>query len=794
MFEPEPIPSRPAVPPLAYALAASVVASRWVMGDGLVIAESWPSSLSFLALAGILLLLHFKKPWPVLGCASLACLSCSVAVLLASLQAERVLGTADVLAGSGVSSWVYVVEGDMRESSGGWRSEAGVLAGDARVGSVWLSTPERYARGDVITGVGRFTQNADDEWGRSTRMRGISGSVRLIKVTEAVSTQSPLLHMREALLTALEAESGEGEAHGGRAIAVGAVCGDSAELSALGLDELFAACGASHLVAVSGSHLSLLCAFISAGLLRCGAKKSVKVTLTLAISAAFVIMCGAPPSAVRAWIMSCASSGASLVGRRGHGFSALCVAALAMLLLDPACCGRLGFLLSVLSVAGICLFGEYAKYFVRSLLLAPLGHLPLPVCFARRARSFARSLADAFALAFVCTVFSLPVALPAFGRLSLVGPFVAGLLAVVFEPLMLCGALAALSGGLGPIHEAALGLVDLLGSILVRILEAVSSIPGGSVYVDVSGEVLVVGLLVCSLALFFVWPRVSPPAVAGFCGVACAFFLAWHIRWRYFAPARVCVMDVGQADSILVSDGSSTLLVDAGLDSQVAEALLRNHATHLDAIVLTHLDEDHVGGLDELVGVVSCDAVYVAQGVAKLIDPSLAQSIERLTGSSAHELFYGDSLFVGDFEARMVWPRAEVEASGNAESVVLSLTFSDGGRSLTGLLTGDAEKNETGSVIEAGDVGDIDFLKVGHHGSAVSIDSDEARYLAPEVSVASAGEGNRYRHPRKECVEALEGAGSLFLCTKDAGDVTIEPGANGPVVSCSKSSEGLPGT
>ena len=794
MFEPEPIPSRPAVPPLAYALAASVSACRWVMGAGLVLADVWTATFCCLALAGISLFLHYKKPWPVTLCASLACFSFSVAVLLASLQAERVVGVADALVDSKVSSWEFVVEGDMRESTGGWRSEAGVLAGDARVGSVWLSTPERFARGDVLTGVGRFTPNAEDEWGTSSRMRGISGSVRLIKVTGAVSTQSPLLHLRETLLIALDVDSGSGEDHEGRVIAAGAVCGDSAELSASGLDELFAACGASHLVAVSGSHLSLLCAFLSAGLFRCGAKKSVKVFLTLSVSAAFVIMCGAPPSAVRAWIMSFASAGASLVGRRGHGFSALCAAALAMLLLDPACCGRLGFLLSVLSVAGICLFGEYGKYFVRSLLLAPLSFLPLPAALGRRVRSVSRSLADAFALAFVCTVFSLPVALPAFGRLSLVGPFVAGLLAAVFEPLMLCGVLAALSGGLGPIHGAALGLVDLLGGILVRILEAVSSIPGGSIYVDAPDEVLAFGLLACSLALFLVWPRVSPPAVAGFCGLVCVGIMSWHIRWRYFAPARVCVMDVGQADSILVSDGPGTLLVDAGLDSQVAEALLRNHATHLDAIVLTHLDEDHVGGLDDLIGVVSCDVVYVARGVAKLIDPSLAQSIERLSGSSAHEVSYGDSLSVGNFEARMVWPRAEAVASGNAESVVLSLTFCDGGRSLTGLLTGDAEKDETGSIIEAGDVGDIDFLKVGHHGSAISIDSDEAGYLAPEVSVASAGEGNEYRHPRKECVEALEEAGSIFLCTKDVGDVTIEPGANGPVVSCSKASQGLPGT
>ena len=94
MFEPEPIPSRPAVPPLAYALAASVSACRWVMGAGLVLADVWTATFCCLALAGISLFLHYKKPWPVTLCASLACFSFSVAVLLASLQAERVVGVA----------------------------------------------------------------------------------------------------------------------------------------------------------------------------------------------------------------------------------------------------------------------------------------------------------------------------------------------------------------------------------------------------------------------------------------------------------------------------------------------------------------------------------------------------------------------------------------------------------------------------------------------------------------------------------------------------------------------------
>lgn len=74
------------------------------------------------------------------------------------------------------------------------------------------------------------------------------------------------------------------------------------------------------------------------------------------------------------------------------------------------------------------------------------------------------------------------------------------------------------------------------------------------------------------------------------------------------------------------------------------------------------------------------------------------------------------------------------------------------------------------------------FLKVGHHGSKVSLDAEDAEALDPEVSVASAGENNRYGHPSPECEGILKEAGSVFFCTKDVGDVTVRPGVGGPSV------------
>ena len=240
---------------------------------------------------------------------------------------------------------------------------------------------------------------------------------------------------------------------------------------------------------------------------------------------------------------------------------------------------------------------------------------------------------------------------------------------------------------------------------------------------------------------------------------------------------------MGQGDAILVADGSAAVLVDTGPDGAVSQALARQGIVHLDAIVLTHLHDDHVGGVDDLVGRLGCERVLVARGVAGEVSGDLARGVRQLTGRDAEEISYGDTVRAGSFSLRMVSPTKQVDGSENADSVILALSYEQGGRTLTALLTGDAERDETGACLARGDVGDIDFLKVGHHGSEISVTTEEAEILDPEVSVASAGEGNRYGHPNEKCVSALEGAGSVFLCTKDVGCVTVRPGEKGPLVS-----------
>lgn len=765
-------PERPLLPPSLWALVAAIALSRAVLAQdvaprALVVAAGTVVALTVL-LAGMM------RRTPARHAASTVCVvgvALSCAALACAGELSRQAALREALAGAPVSSFELVVEGDMRAGASGWRGRARVEPG---LGSVWLLADEPLDAGDALVCVGRFSPNERDEWGASSRAQGLAGTVRCVRVLScepAQGVRGVVLALREAVLGSLDAGSSDA-----RALVAGTVCGHTGAMSERGLDELFARCGVSHLVAVSGGHLVLVTALVGVALGRLPLGTVARALMLLLVTGLFVAFCGAPVSAVRSWAMSLVAELSRLAGRRAHPLSSACVVALVMALADPGVTGQLGYLLSVMCVCGICVLGSYASYLL--LVLAPQrGSLPGPP----RARGLARRLAsdarEALSLTVVSQLVTAPLTCAAFGTLSLVAPLANVLLGPLFSALLTLGLLVALLVWAPPVQGLLLMACEAAGGALMALLRLLAAVPGACVAVDVDEGGALLALAVALAALLAFWPRVRRRALVAMLCVVLLAAGSWHVRWRWFAPACVRVLDVGQGDAILVTDGAVSLLVDTGPGDAVVGALARSNVTHLDAVVLTHLHADHAGGLEDLLAVVD---------VAELMVPA-ETDVSGLPGDlPVRELGYGDVLRAGGFSMRVVSPVEPAGGEGNEGSLEILLSYDDGTRELTALLAADAEREETGAAVERGDVGDVDLLKVGHHGSEASLTPEIARALAPEVSVASAGEGNGYGHPDPVCVGILEDAGSLFLCTMDVGDVCVEPGADGPVVSCQR--------
>ncbi len=700
------------------------------------------------------------------------------AVFVSSLACARMLACRDALAAGSISTWRFEVVSDPIDGATGYRCQATAHAPGLRA-MVWLHSDERLERGRRLVCVGRFTPPSADDFGRSMLRQGIVGTVRLVRVMSSEDPKGPvgaLRALRASVLGRIDPRSRQS-----RAVIAGVVCGSREALRAWGLDDVFAACGLAHLIAISGAHIAVVSALVGGVLERTGVGVRSRGIVLALVSGSFVAFCGAPPSAIRAYLMSLASFGAQCAGRRSHALSGACLAGICMALVDPTVSGQLGFLLSVVSVVALCVFEPYASYLLTCLVrLRTFRRTPYEV--RRVLVAFARALRGAISATFVCQCATLPLAAASFGTISLVAPLAGVLVGPLVMASLVLGLAAVCASPVPMACELLLACADLPIDLGIAVARRLSSLPFSSVPTEPLGPLVwVVPPLVLALG-YLLWPRVSSACLRWALVAVTAPIVATLLVWRLLAPARIVVLDVGQGDAILVQDGGAAILVDAGPDEAVVAALMRQHVLHLDALVVTHLHDDHVGGVASLVGSIPCEQVVVARGVARAMPDGLARVVRDLCGRPLAEVGYGDELDVGRFSLKVVWPHAEVDGADNEDSLELLASFSGGEGSLEALLTGDAEQRETERCVASGDVGDIDLLKVGHHGSEVSLDARSAEALHAELAVASAAEDNPYGHPHATCVRLLEDAGTAFLCTRDVGDVDVRPSAAGPLL------------
>ena len=729
-----------------------------------------------------------------------ACLVVAAGVLCGAaaglLAIQSTLQRGDTLVTCPVSSYTFLVETDPQVNSlGTWRFEAAVVdaSGTASATRVWVDVgcsvkllndgaPSLPGMGSLVSLVGRWDAfDLANEFDRSLVARGVAARLTALRIEGVGFQTGPVGWVRQArcgMLATLEPYRDEC-----RALTAGTVCGMQAALAAFDTSDAFAELGLSHLVAVSGSHLAVVALVAGSVASRARVRPRAKTLLLAVLLGLYVAFTGFQMSAVRSWVMAVLALAATVAGRRGHAVSAVCVAAFVLLLFDPRVAANLGFSLSVLSVVGLTVFARLAGSWCACILSARTP----------------RSAVDAVSLTLVSQTFTLPVTLPAFGGVALyaplanvvVGPLVSGLLLVGLAAVPLAAAVPSL---------AAVALVpcDVFAGISCAAARFMARLPGTTFFAETSGAVLFVLLVGGALVLYATWPRPSRVVALGGILVALLVAACVYVPARFFAPARLVVLDVGQGDAILVQEGGRTLLIDTGPDDAVVYALARQRVYHLDAVMLTHTDADHAGGLDELAEAVPIGQVMVAEGVVEALeaeDATLDDVFEMVVGADVVELGAGDIVTVGGFELSVLWPQGPVTGAENEDSLVCALSYDCDGRTLTALLTGDAESGVIEPLLRAHAVGEVDVLKLGHHGSAVSTTETMIEVLSPLVAVASAGEGNRYGHPTDAAVAAAMSNGAAFHCTATCGDVDLRPAQGGVEVRCAyegDSHEGVP--
>ena len=228
---------------------------------------------------------------------------------------------------------------------------------------------------------------------------------------------------------------------------------------------------------------------------------------------------------------------------------------------------------------------------------------------------------------------------------------------------------------------------------------------------------------------------------------------------------EVFFIDVGQADSALITCGDMTMLIDGGNvgDGQRIYSILkeRNIET-LDYVICTHAHEDHVGGLAS--ALTACDAEVVFCPVTVYDSRAFRNFAERAGKITVPEA--GDTFSFGGAKAEILACDPYAEDTNNT-SIVMKLTFGQ----TSFLFTGDAESPVESTILEAGYDPSATVLKVGHHGSSSSTSYRFLNEVMPQYAIISVGEDNSYDHPHDVVLSRLRDADVTVYRTDLDGDI-----------------------
>jgi competence protein ComEC len=239
--------------------------------------------------------------------------------------------------------------------------------------------------------------------------------------------------------------------------------------------------------------------------------------------------------------------------------------------------------------------------------------------------------------------------------------------------------------------------------------------------------------------------------------------------------ATVTVLDVGQGDSIWIHtpDGLN-YLVDGGATTKgatVAGYLSGHGVSRLDAVILSHPDADHVGGLTKVVQAIST-TVVIHNGQPKdtaayrdFMDEVNRQAIPTVIARTGQVMAWGTFI-----STTVLNPSEPLSSNYDNNSVVLRLTYS----AFNALLPGDIYTVAENAILSRGFPVNAQVLKVAHHGSRYSSSTAFLNAVLPAVAVISVGAGNPYGHPHQETLDRLSAVGATIYRTDLQGTICVE--------------------
>lgn len=539
------------------------------------------------------------------------------------------------------------------------------------------------------------------------------------------------------------------------------------------LRDEFAKAGIIHVLAVSGLHVGFVLLILATllGLLRI--PYTGRVYLILLGLLFYALLTEAKAPVVRASIMAAVYLVGTLIERRTNPFNVVGVSALIILLIKPQDFFDVGFQLSFTAVLSII-------YFYRK-----LNSLPFIMKLQQSTdhHSAAKYLLAILLVSLSAQLGTLPLTAVYFNRIPLLALFVN----VAAIPLVgIIVALGFTSIILGIIHPWIASVYGALNqellSILIKIVSWIGNLPFSHVSVPSPNIFTILGYFLFVFFLLNLQHRDVRKKFA-FLFLFVLNLIIWkEALWNDTTKLTWIQFDVGQGDAaLLCMPRGKTLLIDGGDrtpnfdngERVIAPYLRKKGIRQLDAIVLSHPHNDHIGGLVYILNhfnvseVVTAASPFDSKLYREFLDTIRKKNIpvRTITAPDSIMQFPGiKMLFLSPTEKRK---QNDPAHDANNQSLVVRILF---GKTKL-LFAGDAEREAEVDILNAKRPISCNTLKVAHHGSNTSSTLPFIIQAHPQNAVISVGQNNRFRHPSDAVIERFRTSGATIYRTDLQGAV-----------------------
>lgn len=555
------------------------------------------------------------------------------------------------------------------------------------------------------------------------------------------------------------------------------ILGDKSNLEE-DIKELYQQHGISHILAISGLHVSIIGISLYNILKKIGLKTNLSVFLSIIIIYSYGILTDFSVSTNRAVIMLFILLIAKIIGRTYDLLSAVSLSALIILIQNPLEIFCTGFLLSFGAVLGIGLiYPAFSK-------LNKINN------------KLIKGLVDGLLISISIQIMTLPVLLYFFFEISTYSILLNIILLPFVSIIITFGIIAGVLGIVYfPLAKFFLGIVFYLLEFYEEVLNIASYFPKNSLLIGrPKSEIIITYYTILILYILLNYWKENKYSHA-LLPLLIMLFIPFPSN-----NLELVFLDVSQGDGIFLETSNGSRYLFDGGSADVKEVgkyriipfLKSKGIKKLDYVFISHFDKDHINGIIELMDTTNLQIKTLVlpysyknySNDSKISEDKLFVECIRLATEKDIKILYmkeGDFIKNDEILIRCLHPVENIfYSSKNENSMVLDICHKE----FNVLLTGDVEGKGEKLLYETlyNEKSRYDVLKVAHHGSNSSSPKELLSLIKPKISLISCGKNNSYGHPHVELLERLDDIGSEVFITYESGAVTIKTDGNRMIV------------